>query len=70
MAEQLKPVVTRVVQDFGLTATGMQRLIRVEYTIGADGPFSFSLAETEFTATRVQEEMNKRAAELANLPRG
>jgi len=69
MAEQLKPTVTRVVQDFRLTPTGTDRLIRVEYMVGGDGPFSFSLPEAEFTATRIQEEMNKRAAELARLPR-
>jgi hypothetical protein len=69
MAEQLKPVVTRVTQDFRLTATGAERIVRVEYMVGADGPFSFSLPDTEFTAARVQEEMNKRAAELAQLPR-
>jgi len=69
MAEELKPVVTRVVQDFRLTPTGMDRLVRIEYMVGADGPFSLSLTEADFTATRVQEEMNKRAAELARLPR-
>ena len=69
MVDQLKPVVTRVVQDFRLTPTGTDRLVRVEYMVGKDGPFSFSLTEAEFTATRVQDEMNKRAAELARLPR-
>jgi hypothetical protein len=70
MADQLKPTVTRVVQDFRLTATGMERLVRIEYMVGADGPFTMTLPEAEFTATRVQEEMNKRAAELSRLPRG
>ena len=70
MLEQLKPVVTRVTQDFRLTPTGMDRLVRIEYMVGKDGPFSFSLPEAEFTAARVQQEMNERAAELARLPRG
>lgn len=69
MAPALTPTVTRVVQDFRLTATGTERLMRIEYMVGADGPFNLSLPEAEFTAARVQEEMNKRAAELAKLPR-
>lgn len=69
MATQVTPTVTRVVQDFRLTATGMDRLVRIEYMVGADGPFSLSLPEAEFTAARIQEEMNKRAAVLAALPR-
>jgi hypothetical protein len=69
MVEQLKPVVTRVAQDFRLTPTGMERQIRIEYMVGQDGPFSFTLPEAEFTAVKVQEEINKRAAELAQLPR-
>jgi len=69
MADQLKATVTRVAQDFRLTPTGMDRLVRIEYMVGADGPFSITLPEAEFTATRVQEEMNKRAAELGKLPR-
>jgi len=70
MATPLTPVVTRVVQDFRLTPTGMDRMVRIEYMVGADGPFSLSLPEAEFTAARVQEEMDKRAAELGKLPRG
>jgi hypothetical protein len=69
MADQMKPVVTRVVQDFRLTETGTERMVRVEYKVGKDGPFSITYPEAEFTATRVQEDMNKRAAELSKLPR-
>ena len=69
MADTLKATVRCVVQDVRLTATGFDRLMRVEYMVGTDGPFSFTIPEAQFTAAKVQEELNKRAAELSKLPR-
>lgn len=69
MGNNATPKVTKVTQDYRLTATGMDKLVRVEYMVGADGPFSFSIPEAQFSAAAVQEEISKRVAELSKLPR-
>jgi hypothetical protein len=43
--------------------------IRVQFVIGTDGPFYLKIPKSDFTAARVNEEINKFAAEHARLQR-
>jgi hypothetical protein len=69
MSNDLTPNVLNVVEDFRLTpAGGVERRRRVTYMVGRWGPFSVTLAESDFTAARVMAEMEKTAVELRKLP--
>jgi len=69
MANDLTPKVVNVVEDSRLTlAGGVERRRRVTYMVGAFGPFTVTLLDSEFTAARVTQEMEKVAAELRKLP--
>lgn len=68
MTEELKAQIVRVFENPVLLPTGgVERNIRVDYTVGTHGPFSFALPAAEFTAVRVQQEMDKTVAELRKL---
>jgi len=69
MANDLTPKVVNVVEDFRLTpAGGVERRRRVTYMVGAFGPFSVTITDSEFTADKVKAEMEKVAVELRKLP--
>jgi hypothetical protein len=68
MAE-LKPAVTRVTNLPRLLPTGeVEGRVQIQYTIGPHGPFTLNLAEKDFTAEKVNAEMNAKAKVLAALP--
>lgn len=69
MTNTLTPTVVNVVEDSRLTpAGGVERRRRVTYMVGAFGPFSVTLLDSEFTAERVKQEMEKTAVVLRALP--
>jgi hypothetical protein len=68
MSVDVKAQVVRVLQAPVLLPTGqLDQQVRVDYTVGAHGPFSLTLKAAEFTAQRVQQEMEKVAAEIRKL---
>lgn len=68
MDTTLKAQVTRVLQAPVLLPTGIvDNRVRVDYTVGTHGPFTLSLPAAEFTAARVNTEMEKMAVEIRNL---
>ena len=68
MPVELKAQVTRVLDAPVLLPTGgIERRIRVDYTVGPHGPFSLTMPAAQFTAAAVKTEMEKVAAEIRNL---
>lgn len=68
MAEELKAQIVRVVENPLLLPTGgIERRIRVDYTVGSHGPFSLTLTAAEFSAARVKQDMDKMVAEIRTL---
>lgn len=67
----LTPKVTKVRASPVLLPDGtVQARMLVEYMVGAHGPFTLTLLAAEFTAARVQQEMEKVAAEIRQLAIG
>lgn len=65
----LAPKVTRVRASPQLLPDGaVQSRMLVEYMVGTHGPFTLTLLAAEFTAARAQQEMEKVAAEIRQLP--
>ena len=70
MVEELKAQIVRVLENPVLLPTGgVERNIRVDYTVGTHGPFSLTLPAAEFSAVRVKAEMDKMVAEIRTLAR-
>jgi len=68
MADELKAQIVHVYENPLLLPTGgIERRIRVDYTVGTHGPFSISLLAADFTAVAVQQEMDKTVAEIRKL---
>jgi len=68
MVEELKAQIVRVYENPLLLPTGgLERRIRVDYTVGTHGPFSLILPAAQFTAAAAKVEMEKTVAEIRNL---
>jgi hypothetical protein len=68
MPDSIVVKVVRVRPDPSLLPTGtLERRTTVEFMIGADGPFDVTIPDSEFTAARVQQEMEKKAAEIRKI---
>lgn len=68
MAVDLKPQVIRVSPSPLLTRTGgVTQRTSVEYMVGEHGPFTILLPDSEFSAAKVKELMEKKAVELRAL---
>ena len=67
-----RPVkVIRVVQNPILLPTGqVEPRTRVEFMVGGDGPFDLTVAEAEFSAEKIRQEMEKKAVEIRKLYAG
>lgn len=65
------PTVTRQAADAMLNDRRQYvQAIRVEFFIGEDGPFYIKIPQTEYSADRVNQELQKFANEHARIARG
>jgi hypothetical protein len=68
MADELKIQVVRVFPTPKLLITGdVENWTTVEYTVGGHGPFRIEMLDREFTAAKVQAEMEKKAVEIRKV---
>ncbi len=64
----MKPTVISIKQTNTLGTTGnLQVQYVVQFSVGPHGPFTITVPADQFTAANVQAEMNKIAAEVAQL---
>jgi hypothetical protein len=68
MSVDVKAQVARVMDaSVPLPTGGIERKMRVDYMVGAHGPFTLILPAEQFNATAVKAEMDKMVAEIRKL---